>query len=258
MLGQIHVLVSILRRTTSYSILGYPSNAQTSHWSATYGATGLTHALLQDLLLAGLNASGFSESQRWDLVQAAEWAGEKIRISPLARWWPFEVLGRKMGVEEDVVEVSLALFLCYSWGFGSSPLCMIPACIPDPGTLTTPALVGGWHYRFGVCLFASRFGTLCSPPSHHSIRLHPHHPPPYTFPQSPSKTENPLTYFKYYIHHLTAHLASNHPMATQTHNPFRTFSVPLNPNHNAATLAEQGAHELGYVLQLYGYVLPAQ
>lgn len=108
MLGQIHVLVSILRRTTSYSILGYPSNAQTSHWSATYGATGLTHALLQDLLLAGLNASGFSESQRWDLVQAAEWAGEKIHISPIARWWPFEVLGRKMWAEEDVVEVSLA------------------------------------------------------------------------------------------------------------------------------------------------------
>lgn len=108
-LGQIRVLVSILRRTTSYTILGYPSNAQTSYWSATYGATGLTHALLQDLLLAGLNASGFSESQRWDLVGAAEWAGEKIRVSPLARWWPFEVLGRKMGVEEDVLEVSLAL-----------------------------------------------------------------------------------------------------------------------------------------------------
>jgi hypothetical protein len=107
-LGQIRVLVSILRRTTSYTILGYPSATQTSHWSATYGATGLNHALLQDLLLAGLNASGFSESQRWDLVGAAEWAGEKIKVSPLARWWPFEVLGRKLGVEEDVLEVSLA------------------------------------------------------------------------------------------------------------------------------------------------------
>jgi len=106
-LGQIRVLVSILRRTASYTILGYPSTTQTSHWSATYGATGLNHALLQDLLLAGLNASGFSESQRWDLVGAAEWAGEKIRVSPLARWWPFEVLGRKLGVEEDVLEVSL-------------------------------------------------------------------------------------------------------------------------------------------------------
>jgi len=109
-LGQIRVLISILRRTTSYTILGCPSNTQTSHWSATYGATGLTQALLQDLLLAGLNASGFSESQRWHLVGAAEWVGEKIRVSPLARWWPFEVLGRKVEVEEDVVEVSLIIF----------------------------------------------------------------------------------------------------------------------------------------------------
>jgi len=150
-LGQIRVLVSILRRTTSYTILGYPSATQTSHWSATYGATGLNHALLQDLLLAGLNASGFSESQRWDLVGAAKWAGEKIRVSPLARWWPFEVLGRKMGVEEDVVEVSLTSCFKGLGGFAS---------MHDPGMhllsrdLNTAAFVGGWHYCIGVCFFA--------------------------------------------------------------------------------------------------------
>jgi hypothetical protein len=66
-----------------------------------------------------------------------------------------------------------------------------------------------------------------------------------------------LTSLKYYIDHLTAHLATTHPMATQTNNPFRTFSVPPHPKHQAATIAEQGTHELAYVLQLYGYVLPA-
>lgn len=67
-----------------------------------------------------------------------------------------------------------------------------------------------------------------------------------------------LTSTKYYIHHLTAHLISNHPMARQTSNPFRTFSVPSHPKRQAATIAEQGEHELAFVLQLYGYVLPAQ
>ena len=29
-----------------------------------------------------------------------------MRVSPLAKWWPFEVVGRKKGVDEDVVQVS--------------------------------------------------------------------------------------------------------------------------------------------------------
>lgn len=111
--AQIRVLVGILRRTDSYSILGYPANTQTSHWSAIYGSTGLTHGLLEDLLLAGLNAPGFSEHQRWELVLAAEWSGEKFQLSPLTRWWPFEVLGRKMGIEEDVIEVKSDPSYCY-------------------------------------------------------------------------------------------------------------------------------------------------
>jgi len=71
------------------------------------GAPGLTNQLLAELVYAGLNAPGFSESQRAILVAAAEWAGACIRISPLAVFWPFEVLGRKGGVEEDIVEVSI-------------------------------------------------------------------------------------------------------------------------------------------------------
>lgn len=29
-----------------------------------------------------------------------------MRVSPLAKWWPFEALGRRKGVDEDVAEVS--------------------------------------------------------------------------------------------------------------------------------------------------------
>ena len=70
------------------------------------GLPGLTEALLHDLLVAGLNAHGFSERQRWELRQAAGFVGTRIPMSPLAQWWPFEALGRKAGAEEDVVEVS--------------------------------------------------------------------------------------------------------------------------------------------------------
>ena len=72
--------------------------------------------LLEELLLAGLNAPGFSERQRWELVTLADWAGDKIQMSPLCRIWPFEVLGRRAGVAEDVVEVSLSLI---------HPLCLL-------------------------------------------------------------------------------------------------------------------------------------
>ena len=94
------------------------------------GLPGLTENLLNDLLMAGLNAHGFSERQRWELRQAAGFVGTRIAMSPLAQWWPFEALGRKAGVEEDVVEVSnmalplpltCACFtlvsLCYSLNF---------------------------------------------------------------------------------------------------------------------------------------------
>lgn len=66
----------------------------------------LSESLLTELLYAGLNAPAFSEQQRWQLCQAAGTAGERIRMSRLVPYWPFEVLGRKAGVDEDFVRVS--------------------------------------------------------------------------------------------------------------------------------------------------------
>ncbi|KAG8528684.1 uncharacterized protein KY384_006371 [Bacidia gigantensis] len=62
--------------------------------------------VLRELLSAALNATGFSERQRWELHQAASDGGVNrgFLISPLSEWWPFEVLGRRRGFEEDVVE----------------------------------------------------------------------------------------------------------------------------------------------------------
>ena len=108
---QLRVLVSILKKSTSS---GYSSAGP--HSIAGYGHPALTHSLLDDLLLAGLNAPGISEKQKWELVITAEWAGMKVRISPLAGWWPFEVVGRRQGFEEEVVEVSqLIAFLLVSF-----------------------------------------------------------------------------------------------------------------------------------------------
>ena len=76
----------------------------------------ITESLLNEVLMAGLNAPAFSERQRWELRHTAEDVGEKIRLSPLTACWPFEVLCRKAGSDEDVVEVSLFSFsdCCYT------------------------------------------------------------------------------------------------------------------------------------------------
>ncbi len=71
------------------------------------GAPGLSWELLTELVYAGLNAPGFSEPHRAELAATANSVGIPVRLSPLAAFWPFEVLGRKKGVEEDVVEVSI-------------------------------------------------------------------------------------------------------------------------------------------------------
>ena len=68
----------------------------------------LSESLLTELLYAGLNAPAFSEIQRLELRQAAGTVGDKIRMSPLVPYWPFEVLCRKAGVEEDYIEVVTA------------------------------------------------------------------------------------------------------------------------------------------------------
>ena len=66
----------------------------------------LNIGLLKDLMSAALNAPGFSERQRWELYNTGDLIKGHFLVSPLAQSWPFEVLGRKRGIEEDVVEVS--------------------------------------------------------------------------------------------------------------------------------------------------------
>lgn len=72
----------------------------------------ITEDLLKDLLSAALNAAGFSERQRWELSEATDYTRYLFRISPLTQWWPFEVLGRKPHVDEDVIEVSTGRCTC--------------------------------------------------------------------------------------------------------------------------------------------------
>lgn len=66
----------------------------------------LNMALLKELLSAGLNAIGFSERQRWEFhKQVKDFDELKLfLVSPIAEYWPFEVVGRKANREEDVVE----------------------------------------------------------------------------------------------------------------------------------------------------------
>ena len=72
-------------------------------------SNGVDEQLLRDVVMAGLNAYGFSDKQRWQILEAsASILGRQVfRMSPIARGWPFETLGRKCGYEEDVVEVRL-------------------------------------------------------------------------------------------------------------------------------------------------------
>lgn len=75
------------------------------------GGLNINQALLTELMIAGLNTPGFSESQRWELVQVSEYVGRQVKLSPLMKWWPWEALGRKAGSEEDVVEVCSIYFV---------------------------------------------------------------------------------------------------------------------------------------------------
>ena len=68
----------------------------------------LNDALLQDLLYAGLNAPGFSESQKWKLAIAAGYAGNEVRMSQQCENWPYHTIGRKANWDEDVIRVSVS------------------------------------------------------------------------------------------------------------------------------------------------------
>lgn len=106
------------RHSRAGSTLSYASSDK-NPWTESYGGYGsgpninpgsksaesLTEELLKDLLSAGLNAAGFSENQHWQLYEACEYAKHHFVVSPILQYWPFEVLGRKLRVEEDVLEV---------------------------------------------------------------------------------------------------------------------------------------------------------
>lgn len=66
----------------------------------------INEQLLQELVYAGLNAPGFSEAQRVVLLEAA--GGPRMvpaSLPPWASYWPFEVLGPRIGFGGDVIEV---------------------------------------------------------------------------------------------------------------------------------------------------------
>lgn len=70
----------------------------------------LHESLLIDLLYAGLNVPAFGEYQRMRLREAAGDVGDRIPMSPLIVYWPFEILCRKPGFEEDYVAVFASFF----------------------------------------------------------------------------------------------------------------------------------------------------
>lgn len=96
------------------------------------GGLNINQALLTELMIAGLNTPGFSESQRWELVQVSEYVGGAVKLSPLMKWWPWEALGRKAGSEEDVVEVCHIPFYRFRpfshrfWKLRVVSVCVVP------------------------------------------------------------------------------------------------------------------------------------
>ncbi|KAI9737921.1 MAG: hypothetical protein M1834_009291 [Cirrosporium novae-zelandiae] len=63
----------------------------------------LNDRLLKELVYAGLNASGFSEQQRFLIVDTALPYSQDVRVSPFLAYWPFETVGRKADMEEDII-----------------------------------------------------------------------------------------------------------------------------------------------------------
>ena len=115
--SMLHILSNKLSKSHKSSAGGFDDySSASSYGSPVKGGDSrvresphITEDLLKDLLSAALNAAGFSERQRWELSEATDLARYHFRISPLTQWWPFEVLGRKPHVDEDVVEVSTGL-----------------------------------------------------------------------------------------------------------------------------------------------------
>ena len=113
--SMLHILSINLRKSYNSSAGGFDNYSSASSFGSPIQRNGsryraspqITEDLLKDLLSAALNAGGFSEKQRWEISEATDYARHHFRISPLSQWWPFEVLGRKTHMDEDVVEVSV-------------------------------------------------------------------------------------------------------------------------------------------------------
>lgn len=113
--SMLHILSINLRKGYNSSAGGFDDYSSASSFGSPIQRNGsryraspqITEDLLKDLLSAALNAGGFSEKQRWEISEATDYARHHFRISPLSQWWPFEVLGRKPHMDEDVVEVSV-------------------------------------------------------------------------------------------------------------------------------------------------------
>ncbi|KAI9670802.1 MAG: hypothetical protein M1829_004691 [Trizodia sp. TS-e1964] len=69
----------------------------------------LNVGLMNGLVLAGLMCPGFNERQKLELTRVAQYQGEPFGITKLAYHWPFEVLGRRADVPEDVLKLYAGL-----------------------------------------------------------------------------------------------------------------------------------------------------
>ena len=67
---------------------------------------GLDQKLLRDFIFAGINCAGFGERQKHELVTAAGWWGSAIDVPPLNYFWPFDLISRKHGIDNETVKVS--------------------------------------------------------------------------------------------------------------------------------------------------------
>lgn len=67
---------------------------------------GLDHKLLMDFIFAGMNCPGFGERMKFQIVSTAGVWGTGINLSPLACFWPFDVVSRKVEfVDDNIVQV---------------------------------------------------------------------------------------------------------------------------------------------------------
>ena len=113
--SMLHILTINVSKSYKSSAGGFDEHGSVSPYDSPAGRSGsknlasphISEDLLKDLLSAALNAAGFSERQRWELSEATDNVRQQIRISPLSQWWPFEVLGRKPHIDEDVIEVRI-------------------------------------------------------------------------------------------------------------------------------------------------------